>query len=48
MGVGGVDSWSENAFPLPAYRIPSGQPYSYMYRLTPVSGDFAGKAKETF
>ena len=48
MGVGGVDSWSENAFPLPPYRIPSGQPYSYKYRLSPVSGDFAAKAKEAF
>ena len=48
MGVGGVDSWSENAFPLPTYRIPSGQPYSYKYRLTPVSGDFSAKAKEAF
>ncbi len=48
MGVGGVDTWSENAFPLPSYRIPSGQPYSYRYRLTPVSGDFGAKTREAF
>jgi len=48
MGVGGVDGWSENAFPLPSYRIPGGQPYGYRYRLTPVSGDFSAKAREAF
>ena len=48
MGVGGVDSWSENAFPLSPYRIPSGQSYSLKYRLTPVSGDFTAKAREAF
>jgi beta-galactosidase len=48
MGVGGVDSWSENAFPLPPYRIASDQPYSYRYRLTPISGDYSAVARESF
>jgi beta-galactosidase len=48
MGVGGVDSWSESAFPLPPYRIPSDQPYSYRYRLTPISGDYSAVARESF
>ena len=48
MGVGGVDSWSENAFPLPPYRIAGDQPYSYKYRLTPVTGDFSALTREAF
>jgi beta-galactosidase len=36
MGVGGVDSWSRNAWPLEPYRIPADQAYSYRYRLTPI------------
>ncbi len=48
MGVGGVDSWSQNAWPLPEYRIPSDQSYAYRYRLTPVEGDFSAKAREQF
>ncbi len=48
MGVGGVDSWSQNAFPLAAYRIPSGQPYSYRFRLSPIAGDFEAKTREAF
>jgi beta-galactosidase len=37
MGVGGIDSWSANAYPLPAYRIASDQPMRYRYRLLPVT-----------
>ena len=48
MGVGGIDSWSSNALPMEPYRIPSGQVYSYRYRLTPVQGDFSAKARERF
>ncbi|MFB3777130.1 MAG: glycoside hydrolase family 2 TIM barrel-domain containing protein [Bryobacteraceae bacterium] len=48
MGVGGVDSWSERALPLPPYRIPGDQPHSYRYRLAPVSGDFASLTREAF
>jgi beta-galactosidase len=45
MGVGGIDSWSMNAYPMEPYRIPAKQPHSYRYRLTPVSGDPAVKAR---
>jgi beta-galactosidase len=38
MGVGGIDSWSRNAYPLEAYRLPPDKPYAYRYRLRPVSG----------
>ncbi|MBN1567208.1 MAG: DUF4981 domain-containing protein [Acidobacteria bacterium] len=38
MGVGGVDSWTPNAFPLDQYRIRGDQPHSYKYRLTPLWG----------
>lgn len=48
MGAGGIDSWSGNALPMEPYRIPSGQGYSYRYRLTPVEGDFTARARETF
>jgi beta-galactosidase len=48
MGVGGIDSWSPNALPMQPYRIPSGQAYSYRYRLTPVQGDFTAKTREAF
>jgi beta-galactosidase len=37
MGVGGIDSWSMNAYPLAPYRIPSGQAMSFRYRLSPVA-----------
>jgi beta-galactosidase len=46
MGAGGIDSWSPNAYPMDPYRIPSGQEYSYRYRLTPVSATATG-AKAT-
>ncbi len=48
MGVGGVDSWTANAYPLAPYRIPADQPYSYKYRLSPISGDFSLEATEEF
>jgi beta-galactosidase len=48
MGVGGVDSWSPNAYPLNPYRIRSNQSYSYKYRLIPVSGDFSKLIHEAF
>jgi beta-galactosidase len=37
MGVGGIDSWSPNAYPMEPYRIPSDRPYSYKYRLRPLA-----------
>ena len=46
--VGGIDSWSPNALPVAAYRIPSEKGYSYRYRLTPVEGDFSARTRETF
>jgi beta-galactosidase len=48
MGVGGVDSWTVDAYPLAPYRIPGNQAYSYRYRLTPVNGDFAVHANQGF
>jgi beta-galactosidase len=38
MGVGGIDSWSRNAYPMEAYRIPGNQAYSYSFTLKPVGG----------
>ncbi|RYD73316.1 MAG: beta-galactosidase, partial [Sphingobacteriales bacterium] len=38
MGVGGNDSWSDVAAPLPQYQIPS-KNYSYSFYLTPFSGN---------
>jgi beta-galactosidase len=38
MGVGGIDSWSPQAWPMAPYRIPGDQPYRYRYRLTPITG----------
>jgi beta-galactosidase len=38
-GVGGDDSWSENARPHPEYRLPSrARPYRYRFRLRPLKG----------
>jgi beta-galactosidase len=48
MGVGGIDSWSPQAYPVDGYRIPSSEPHRFRYRLTPVSGDFMPKTKERF
>ena len=38
MGVGGINSWSPDAFPMEPYRLPPDQPYTLRYRLSPVSG----------
>lgn len=48
MGVGGIDSWSEHALPMPPYRIDSSQPMSFRYRLSPVAGPFEKKTREVF
>lgn len=48
MGVGGIDSWSLNAYPLKPYRLPADRAYSFKYRLTPVEGDVAAKVRESF
>ena len=37
MGAGGIDSWTENAYPMAPYRIPGTEEHSYSYRLSPVS-----------
>jgi beta-galactosidase len=38
MGVGGIDSWSPQAYPMEPYRIPADKPYSYSFRLRPIEG----------
>jgi beta-galactosidase len=43
MGVGGIDSWSRNAYPMESYRIPPDKAYSYKYRLSPFAGDVSAK-----
>jgi len=48
MGVGGIDSWSPNAWPMAPYRIDASQPMSFKYRLSPVEGDFSVKARQAF
>jgi beta-galactosidase len=48
MGVGGIDSWSPNAYPLERYRITPEQPYQYRYRLTPIEGAPEVKARENW
>ncbi len=48
MGVGGVDSWSQRALPLPQYRIEGNRPHSYRYRLSPVEGDYSARTAEAF
>jgi beta-galactosidase len=48
MGVGGIDSWSPQAYPIAAYRIPGDEPHSYRFRLSPVDGPFRAKAREEF
>ena len=37
MGVGGIDSWSPNAYPMTMYRIASGEAHSFSYTLKGVS-----------
>jgi beta-galactosidase len=39
MGIGGIDSWSANAWPMDPYRIQGDQPFRYRYRLVPVTGN---------
>ena len=48
MGVGGIDSWSPNAWPLRAYRLDGSQALSFKYRLSPIDGEFAAKTREAF
>ncbi|MDX2150077.1 MAG: glycoside hydrolase family 2 TIM barrel-domain containing protein [Bryobacteraceae bacterium] len=48
IGVGGIDSWSPNAYPVEAYRINSNEPHTFRYRLSPVSGVFEEKTRERF
>ncbi len=36
MGVGGIDSWSRQAYPMEPYRIPADKPYAYSFRLRPI------------
>jgi beta-galactosidase len=36
MGAGGIDSWSQQAWPMEPYRIPGNQAYSYSYTLRPI------------
>jgi beta-galactosidase len=39
MGVGGIDSWTPNAFPVEFSRIRGDEPHSYRYHLEPVAGN---------
>ncbi|HYW34327.1 MAG TPA: hypothetical protein VE868_02865, partial [Balneolaceae bacterium] len=34
-GVGGIDSWSRHARPLPQYRLKTSHPYQYQFYLMP-------------
>jgi len=38
-GVGGTNSWSPNARPLPRYRLPTSQSYRYRFTLRPYTRD---------
>jgi beta-galactosidase len=42
MGVGGIDSWSLNAFPLPPYRLMPDRAWSFEYRLSPLVNGASG------
>jgi beta-galactosidase len=50
MGAGGIDSWSPHAYPMAPYRIPSGEPHAFRYRLSPIDSLEAAerKAREKF
>jgi beta-galactosidase len=50
MGAGGIDSWSQHAWPMEQYRIASGVEHRYRYRLTPVDSPatMEAKGRETF
>jgi len=47
-GVGGIDSWSANAFPTQEHRIDGNQPQSFRYRLSPIAGAFDARTREKF
>ena len=36
MGVGGINSWSRDAYPMEPYRIRADRPYAYKYQLRPI------------
>jgi beta-galactosidase len=36
MGLGGINSWTASAYPMPAYRLAADRPLSYRYVLRPV------------
>ncbi len=38
MGVGGTNSWSQDAYPLDAYRLPEGS-LEFTYRISPLTGN---------
>jgi beta-galactosidase len=38
MGVGGINSWNANAWPMEPYRIRGTEPHQYRFRVIPVSG----------
>jgi beta-galactosidase len=46
MGVGGVNSWSEQAWPLAPYRIPANEAYRFSYSLAPVEKSPASQAQQ--
>jgi beta-galactosidase len=48
MGVGGVDSWTDRAFPLPQYRIDANRSYTYRYRLSPIADQAHTKLQYAF
>jgi hypothetical protein len=35
-GVGGIDSWSRQAYPMAPYRVAADKPYAYSFRLRPI------------
>ena len=43
MGVGGINSWSANAWPMEPYRIAGDKPFSYRYRIVPIAGRAAAE-----
>ena len=36
MGVGGINSWSQLAYPMAPYRIPASEPHKYSFKLKPI------------
>ena len=45
MGVGGINSWSADAWPMEPYRISGSEPHSYRFRLMPISGKVLFEAR---